>query len=152
MQAPICVAPFASLPISTPQTSVLLLERACWRICRTTSLSMRTEGVASFFCFDITQPLLRARQAPLPCRRQANTQFRVAHCVPRKYRNEASRAYPVSERHRIHCLCNRERSPRPASVHHVDTAHPRTESHPREQIFPAVRGRPDTPACESHRG
>src|ERR1700716_1765633 len=33
-----------SLPIRTPQTSVFVLERACCRICRRTSVSIKTLG------------------------------------------------------------------------------------------------------------
>jgi hypothetical protein len=33
--------PFASSPIRTPQTSVVMKARACWRMQRVTSLSMR---------------------------------------------------------------------------------------------------------------
>src|SRR5580704_8208306 len=152
MHAAMCVAPFASLPISTPQTSVLLLERACCRICRTTSLLMRTEGMASFFWLDITQPLSLARQAPLPCRRQVNTQFRVPHCVPRKYRNPANQAYPASERRRIRSPYNRGQSRPRASAHHEDNGHLRTEPLRQVRTVPVVPHKRSTPACESRRG
>src|ERR1700738_1551805 len=152
MQASIDVMPSASLPMRTPQTSVLLLDRACWRICRTTSLLMRTEGGLSFFCLDITQLLSQWDQAPLPCRRRANIRFRAPNYVPRKYRKPASQADLAYEHHMIPPQCIHEQAPRSASVHRADTGHLRSAPRQWVRTAPAVRRKTGTQVCESRRG
>src|SRR5438105_11631729 len=88
-----------SRPIKTPQTSVLLQERACWRICRTTSLSMTTVGGATSdlnLCFVIAPPPTLATQGPRPCLRRSSKQVPVREFAQQTHRTVAApicRAY-----------------------------------------------------------
>src|SRR6266550_340056 len=52
IQASTSIPPPSSCPTRTPQTSVLILERACRRIWRTTSLPIAIQGRSFSFSFD----------------------------------------------------------------------------------------------------
>src|SRR5208337_1643945 len=117
MQASIVVTPSDSPPISTPHTSVLLFDRACWRISRATSLLIRRVAGLSRFAFDITRLPLPGGRVSFPDLHPANSQFHARRCALGKYQMVAARAGRVFESCRVPSLRSRELCARFACDH-----------------------------------
>src|SRR4051812_30265695 len=101
MQAWTLTRPFWSSPMRMPQTSVLMEERACWRIDRITPVDISTTGSTPLL-FDLLIYVLpeRSPQPPLlpilaPHPRRSDIQSLSRQRAPRIRQTKAARVYPM---------------------------------------------------------
>src|SRR5450432_89477 len=120
MQASTSTTPARSCPMSTPQTSALVEERPCCRICRTTSLSInrRSCRLAGFdFCF-IAPPLPEPTPPELFARRHTECkQSPVRRCEQQKSRTKAVPIHSAAFRQVPSLLYNSGATPRFEAAH-----------------------------------